>query len=153
MSKKVTLRALDHLLMASLRHHEGNYREAAKHLQLATEQEDFEDTVETLNSANEEGWEEEDDLEDMEEAGEDMDMDADVQDEDDSEVVDSEGELAKVLARVSRGSKRRAVRASTSASDEDEGDDEEVEEDDSAQESAALRRSRAQANLRLLKRK
>lgn len=154
MSKKVTLRALDHILMASLRHREGSslvvakkleeakvkFKESAKHMQLAAEQEDFDDTLETLNSANEEGWEDDEELdeeldeealdgadEEIEEADAEEDLDMTVEDDEGDEdeaveEVDEEAEMSSALASAATRSARRAALAAESASDEDDSE-------------------------------
>lgn len=163
MGNKVTLKALDHLLMASIRHREGKYKEAAKHLQLASEQEDYEDTMETLNAANEEGWDDDEEV-----AADDIDMsvdedDLDLEVEDDEEVaaeddteddVDLEDEdatkevIARLLARVSR---QRSKSKEVAEAEVDESSDEEDSEAESVEASIRARHLRAQANLKALR--
>lgn len=138
---KVHLRALDQLLAAALLVQKGKHKEAAKRLMAAVEEEDFDNTVTTLDSANEEGWddgEEEVDLDDVE----------DIVEEDD------EAELAKALASASAtGRTRRKVQAADEVEDKVEDEDNADWEDDA--ETATLRDkhlARRAANLKALQR-
>ncbi len=178
MGTKVTLKALDHILMASLRHKQKKFSEAAKHLQLATEQEDFGDTLETLNAANAEGWEDGEEMdeevdEEIEEADadelDDEDLDADLEGdeeeaadeddldmivEDDEEMEEDEGEeMAQALASATRRSARRRALAAEDDADadsaEDDADDEAAEDDEAEEAASVLARRKIRAQANL----
>ncbi len=144
---KVRLTALDYIIVASHYVATGKRKEALKMLEQAAAEEDFEDTLTTLDSANEEGFDDgEDDLSD-----DDLDLD-----------TDAEEELSVAVANLQRARRRRPALAadadevSDSDSDADEGDYEEEAEDeeeaDDVEEVSTLRSGRRARNLKSLAR-
>ncbi len=120
-------RALDLLLVAALNVKEGKHAEAAKFLTKATEEPDFNETVETLNDENQEATD-------------------NVDDED-----TTEEELTKALSRLNKG--KRKVNAEADDEEDYDEDDEDEADDEGVEESASMKRrkARAQANARLIK--
>lgn len=154
---KVHLTALDYIIVASHYAANGKPKAALKMLTLATEEEDFEDTLTTLDVGNEEGW---DDGEDLVDNGEGEELD------------DAEEELSVALANLKNTRRRRAVTANDDADADDLGEDDQDDEgteegdeltseedldleDDSAdteEELSTLRVSKRDRNLKVLNR-
>lgn len=109
---KVHLTALDYIIVASHYAANGKPKDALKMLVRATEEEDFEDTLTTLDVGNEEGW---DDGEDLVDNGE------------GEEVDNGEEELSAALASL-KSRRRRAVVANDDADADDLGDEGEGED-------------------------
>lgn len=105
---KVHLTALDYIIVASHYAANGKPKAALKMLTLATEEEDFEDTLTTLDVGNEEGW---DDGEDLVDNGEGEELD------------DAEEELSVALANLKNTRRRRAVTANDDADADGLGED------------------------------
>lgn len=146
---KVHLKALDYLIVASHYVSKGKGKLALQMLEKAAEEEDFDDTLTTLDAANEEGFDDGEDLTDADDNSLDMEDDA-------------EQELAVALASLERSRRRRpALAAEESDSDEDGEDaddvDETGEEDgqdekDEQEELSTARGSRRDRNLTALNR-
>lgn len=75
MAKKVRLQALDRIILAAAYFSEGKRKTALAELEKAAEAEDFQDTLQTLSDANDEGWVDED-------------LEVDDETEDDEEIAD-----------------------------------------------------------------
>lgn len=131
---KVRLKALDHLLAASLYSANGDHQKAAKNLLMASEQADFDDTVASLLHANEEGWDDgvaEDSVEDeldvadelLEDEG-DLEFVGEDTNEDEEELDEDVAETARALASYH---KSKVVAMDEDVSEDDVESEEDVE--------------------------
>ncbi len=139
---KVHLKALDFIIVASHYAASGKPKKALAALEMAADEEDFEDTLTTLDAGNSEGWED----------GEGAEEEAlDLEDE------EAEEELSRALSSLKRSRRRRVVAAEDSDSDddldEDAAEDADDEDDTEVEESASLRKTRRERNLRALARR
>lgn len=102
---KVRLNALDYLIVASHYIANGKRKDALQMLEQAAAEEDFEDTLTTLDAANEEGFDDgEDDLDDT-------DLDLETQ---------AEEELTASLANLQKSRRRRSISANADEGMEDD---------------------------------
>ncbi len=127
MAKRIRLKALDFIIVASHFAASGKTRQAMDALIAATEEEDFGDTLTTLDAGNDEGWLDGEPEEPM--------------DDDTEEVEDEEeDEVDQAFASLQRTRRRRAEKAAdvdvtiTGGSDSDSDEDNsEAEDKDNAE--------------------
>jgi len=145
MSKK-RLIALDYMILASHYAAQGKNKSALKMLKAATEEEDFDDTMTTLDENNEQGFD------DAETASASDDSDElEISDETSDDV--EEARLKKVLASVNKKRKSKVLASegdeSSSSSESSDLDLEDIPESDSGDDSDSLEESATSDDLEL----